>query len=195
MIRKKLFYGLFILTAYSLFTLFFTELTFAASESNVIEKKTISRVYDPIEIPAKHFQQLLGDPLEKIVLYAYLNGQFKPAPFQIDELTQTNDFVLPEGPGGDPENANKLLDPQDLLVFMIADCGDRVSKNEFPLKINHVIEIEISDPIDNSKGWVYLIGFKNKPLISKFPPKIVLLHNKDAFVAHGTTWATVRESR
>ena len=123
-----------------------------------IEPKTLTREIDPVIIPAQatDFQ---GHPIDNFRLFSCNNGELIPIPFQIDERKE-NKYLLPQGPKPDPGDG--IYNDQDELVFMAADSGDRCR-----LKDGNWTELELVDPADNSKGWVYLTFDKELPLSEK----------------------------
>jgi hypothetical protein len=54
-----------------------------------------------------------------------------------------------------------VLDPDDLLVFMACDAGERAPGGAPPAA--HGREIRIDDPIDRTTGWVYVVVADDPP--------------------------------
>jgi len=127
-------------------------LVFPAS-AQVIATKTLHRFYDPVEFRSEMLEGLLGKKLSHLRLYSSVEGAFRQVPYQFDEWTEEGFLVMDEGPDENGELANGLLDAQDMLVFMVRDAGDRVSRDLWPQGAGQGIEIEILDPSTNGKGW------------------------------------------
>jgi hypothetical protein len=102
---------------------------------------------------------VIGSPLSNIRLYSFRDGSFKPILFQIDEMTEDGDWILPDGPTPNKELSNGKLDTWDKIVFMADDSGDRVSKDAWVSGYNKGVEIEITDPLTKEKAWCYLLSF------------------------------------
>ena len=122
-----------------------------------LEEKSLKRYVDPLIIMGEYLSSMQGLPLAGLRLYAFRDQEFVPIPFQVDETTEEGDKVLPAGPEGNPEMANYVIDPQDELLFMAFDSGDKVAFTDSPLNCRQYIEIEVNDPLNNGKGWVYLL--------------------------------------
>ena len=54
------------------------------------------------------------------------------------------------------------LDPDDLLVFMACDAGERAPGGAPPAAAGR--EIRIDDPLDHTTGWAYLVVATDPPL-------------------------------
>jgi len=107
---------------------------------------------------------VVGMPLDNLRLYAWRNGVFEPVLFQIDELTGENgDWVMTGGPIKSDDLSNGKFDSWDILLFMASDTGDRVSDREWPEGYSRGCEIEVYDPLNGEKGWVYLFYFAVDP--------------------------------
>ena len=136
----------------------------------ILKKAADRRFPDPVTIKAEVFPGLVGGALGNYRLYACREGTFKPIRFQIDEMTEEGDFVFPHGKLSNKKAGNGLLDPRDVLLFMAKDAGDRISKTSWPENTGKGKEIEIIDPIDQARSWVYLFYFeKNPPPLCPLP--------------------------
>ncbi len=133
------------------------------SDLTRIEDKTLDRYVDPLIIEGTYLPTMIELPIDGLRLYSHQDQGFVPIPFQIDEVTEDGYKVLPEGPQGNPEKANHVFDKQDELLFMAFDTGDKVKISRMPLNCPQFIEIEINDPLNHKKGWVYLLYFDISP--------------------------------
>ena len=123
-------------------------------------------------IHGREFCRTLNRHIDTLSLMALVNGEIKPIPFQIDEITRDGEWVLtgiPErlkdsGVKPDVDDDNGHFDKNDELVFMIRDSGGRIPKDKYPPGADFVDEIELTDPLDGGKSWVYLCSFpENAP--------------------------------
>ncbi len=128
-----------------------------------IQEKTLERYVDPLIIEGKNLPSMDNLPIEGLRLYSSQDEGFVPVPFQIDEITKEGYKVLPQGPQGNPEKANHVFDKQDEFLFMSFDTGHRIQFAKPPLNCKKYTEVEIQDPLNNKKGWVYLLYFDTSP--------------------------------
>lgn len=135
--------------------------------SQVREKKTLTRVEDYVVMHGGNFRKTLKKKIDDLSLLAVVNGEIKPISFQIDEINEDDEWVLTgipkhlEDRGIKPEvdDDNGHFDKNDELVFMARDSGDRLPKHIYPPGAMALDEIELTDPIDGGKSWVYLAAF------------------------------------
>ena len=160
----------------------------------VLERKTISRFYDPVEFRSEMLEGLLRKKISHLRLYSFAEGCFRQVPYQIDEWTEDGFLVMDQGPEQNGERANGILDKQDMLVFMARDAGDRVSMDLWPEGAGQGIEIEILDPSTNGKGWCYLLHFpESVPEISF--PVLATIDDTEELKLMGTTYTFVGTNR
>jgi hypothetical protein len=129
---------------------------------DILQKKTISRFYDPVEVRGEVLTELLGRQLVLLRLYSFSEGSFHQVPFQFDEWTSDGYLIVDIGPEANAELGNGILDAQDMLAFMARDAGDRVAKSFWPEGVEQGIEIEIIDPLSGGQGWYYLLQFSDQ---------------------------------
>lgn len=101
-------------------------------------------------------------------------GSAVPIPFQIDEINEWGDYVLPEGGNVTSNTGNGVFDMQDELAFMGDDVGPIQTPQTFPdnNKPSLIFEIKAAYPGKNvggaDTGAVYLgIYFQNPPKLSE----------------------------
>lgn len=157
---------------------------------NVLEKKTLQRFYDPVEIRAGILTGLLGAELGKLRLYNFANGSFHSIPFQFDEWTAEGSMILDHGAEENAQQGNGTLDPNDMLVFMARETGDRVPPEHRPDGAGQGIEIEIVDPLTNTKGWAYLLPV-SEPVSEAESPPLSSVDQAEKYIAQGATYTIV----
>ena len=120
--------------------------------------KTLSRVFDPVVVSGRDCG-LTGRPISNYGLYALKADRLAPIPFQIDEKDTDEKFVLAAGKlaASDDDSA---FDDNDELVFMAMDAGDRLlDRAMLPSGTDACAALEVTDPVTQEKGWVYLAAF------------------------------------
>ena len=141
----------------------------ALSGSLAAAEKTLERIEDPVIVEGKELKPLLGAKPEELSLMAWTGEGFEPVPFQVDERDAEGEYVYTMSVEGDkiaPSTAadqDPGLDSNDELVFMVFDTGDRCPEGSFPDGAEKGAEIDITDPVDGGKAWIYLFAFKNEP--------------------------------
>jgi len=126
---------------------------------DILQKKTVSRFYDPVEVRGEILTGLLEKQISQLRLYSFSDGSLHQVPFQFDEWTSDGFLIVDIGPEANAELGNGILDPQDMLAFMARDAGDRVPESYWPDGVEQGIEIEIIDPLSGGQGWFYLLQF------------------------------------
>lgn len=126
---------------------------------------TMTRLYDPVQVPGELLASLHGAPLDRLRLYAYKGGRMRQIPYQLDERLENGDYLFSMGPGANYDLANNKLDPQDLLMLPIEHTGGRAPKAAWPTADG--IEIELVDPLDHGRSYCYLLRFPEKA-----PPRL-----------------------
>ena len=160
------------------------------ANENILEKKTIDRYYDPIEIHAEVLKEVLGKKISEMQLYSFVDGSFRQVPFQFDEWTEEGSMILDLGREPNGELANGILDKQDMLVFMAREAGDRVSRDLWPGGVTQGIEIEIKDPLTDGKGWCYLLYFSEAAPKMSFG-EVSTVDDTDMLIAEGKSYTVV----
>jgi len=167
--KKSLFTGLVIILALSIVSAAWSETVVTP-----LSKNTITREFDHVVIQGKDLKENLGKPISQMRLFILKDGKMQPTPFQIDEVTDDGDWVLPyKSPYLYEKTASKsvlvqdeppeVMDENDQLAFMITDIGDRAAPPLWPAGWLYADEITLTDPLTNDQGWVYLFSFTNPP--------------------------------
>lgn len=113
--------------------------------------KTLDRNDDPAIVTGASLPEFLGVPLNQLFVYAFHKNEWRQIPWQFDEVK--DELYLPVD--------NNKLDAVDELVVMGADCGDRITANEWINDANSHsyprYEITVVDPLNTSKlAWFYV---------------------------------------
>jgi len=143
----------FILTVISVAFCFF------AKPSSCAQKSTLTRVLDPITVTGDRLSAFKGRAIESLRLYAAAKGgKLTPIPFQVDERDGDGNYVFK----GRKDKDNGKLDDNDELVFMARDAGAMADTKTWPAGYEKSAVLEITDPVDGGRAWVYLFSFKGK---------------------------------
>ena len=150
------------------------------------EARTLTRSIDPLEVSGSAVLNMTGAELSRLRLLSSRNGKLTPIPFQIDQKNVENDWVwdvIPESPelddgfndetsfrvehrkdlthdNQDPPGKD-IFDTNDVVVFLVKDAGDQDREAVLQLGAKRLVELEIADPVDQGKGWVYLAWFES----------------------------------
>ncbi len=165
-----------------------------AGSKQVISAKTLDRFYDPVEVSAELFPRLLNSELSRLGLFAFHEGRLTPIPYQFDEWTEDGEMILKLGEENNADRSNNRLDPQDQLVFMARDAGSRAAPETWRKESRTGVEIEIIDPLNQNRAWVYLLYFPHET----FPKQTKRLLEVDTGIPlqlHGATFDVVGMSR
>ncbi len=135
------------------------------------EAKSITRIFDPVIMEGRLFPELMGKKIKNLRLFAFLAGEFKPIPFQIDEKLPDGSYALPNLFPGVHEGKDVitndedqgLFDENDDLIFLVKDIGDRAAKSLWREGYNKGMEIIVTDPLTDGKGYAYLLHFETPP--------------------------------
>ena len=97
-------------------------LTTNTAISQVLQNKTIDRPHEAYFNNSRDVAEFQGVAIGELHLYAFRDSKWMPIPFQIDERDDING-----GPLDYFATHNGLLDPDDEIVHMVRDLGDRVT--------------------------------------------------------------------
>lgn len=120
-------------------------------------EKTMTRLHDPVQVSGSLLERLLGTPLSSLRLFALRGGALEQIPFQIDERLPDGTFCFALGREANAGQANNILDGRDFLLFRVGDSGSRLPRADWPSPLG--VEIELGDPQDGGRSWVYLQSF------------------------------------
>ncbi|NOQ87334.1 MAG: hypothetical protein GQ550_00270, partial [Gammaproteobacteria bacterium] len=156
------------------------------------ESYSLTRSIDPIIISGSEIPDMTGTEISNLRVFMSRNGYIRPVPFQIDQKNSINDWVWDVVYDSDKvddrffeeeseqivEQKNltdddqdplgkSVFDKNDVLVFLVKDAGDRDRKSIMRLGADKLLELKITDPVNQTKGWVYLAYFESDvPAIS-----------------------------
>jgi len=126
------------------------------------QEKTLKRVDDPLAVEGKILGALTGTRPDRLSLMACASDGFQPVPFQIDEKNPAGDYVYTHGPKAGVDT-DPNLNANDELVFMAESIGGRCDDRPWPEGARAGVRIEITDPVDRGRGWLYLFEFEGSP--------------------------------
>jgi len=129
------------------------------TSANIVKSKTLTRFHDPVIVKTSFLRKLPTRKTANYRLYSAHQGTLFPIPFQFDERDGKDEVVFPDT-NDSPEFS---FDGNDELVFMAKDLGDRIAPSLLPTKKNVALEIEVTDPVNASQGWTYLVHFPEIP--------------------------------
>ncbi len=120
---------------------------------------TLTRFHDPVIVTTSLFPELPTRETTNYRLYSSHHGVLSPIPFQFDERDKAGEIIFPDSDDTD----EFAFDDNDELVFMAKDLGDRIDPSLLPSERNIALEIEVTDPVNASRGWAYLLHFPETP--------------------------------
>jgi hypothetical protein len=105
---------------------------------------------EPVIIQGSDISNFLGSAIDELWVYSYISGDWIQIPFQIDERNDANGSYFYDSEDG-------FLDSNDEIVFMPFDSGyEAPGANRVPNTESERYKINITDPIDSSKRYVYI---------------------------------------
>jgi len=119
------------------------------------QENQLDREFEPIVLWMESFTEIYDAPADEFFLYRFDNSDstWHQIPFQYDEVSDSTGSYF------DPDNG--LVDPNDELVFMAKDAGDRAPEDRWLMEQgaldNPRFEIQVTDGAHpDEAGWVYL---------------------------------------
>ena len=131
----------------------------STADGAAAQVNTLDRDLEPIIINGADLPGLAGAPVDDLFAFAYTDGAWAQIPIQVDEMAFdviTKTFYV-------TMERSSALDPNDEIVFMAMDTGDKAPASEAPMMNGQPVnslwyEVEITDPTAPSKkGWAYLV--------------------------------------
>ncbi len=144
------------------------------------EPTAFHRPLDPVVLEARSVKTLLGVEIANLWVYGFRDGSFRPAPFQIDEVTEEDSFVYNHGLKPNPEEGNGILDPRDMICMRAEDAGARGPDDtaSWPEGADRRVVLKLVDPINGAEGFLSLFHFpQGLPSFSVPPPGEMLADN------------------
>ncbi len=131
-------------------------------------RKSLNRLVDLAALEASCFDQLRGRRLDQIAVVAWRQGRLRHIPFDLLEFTQDNRIVLPCGPEANPADGDGIFNHHDHLIFMAADCGDRIGVKRLRDQFRQVRAVEeVAISRGDEQGWVYVLAAPSLPLFDE----------------------------
>lgn len=118
----------------------------------------LARTTDPVTAPGYKLRTLNGFKITQLGLFAFDGEVLRPIPFQIDEKRDGR-YVYAHGDIASTDIDEGALDADDELAFICADAGPRLQPMLLPPGVKAGVELEIVDPRDGGRGYVYLLAF------------------------------------
>jgi hypothetical protein len=107
----------------------------------------------PVTLRGDQLGSLVGEFGARLKVFAYRSSNFVLVPFQVDQKLPNGDYALTGGPDATAANDRAVLGPDDEIVVMRDDFGDRVADRR-ALPINSV---EIAAPgVNGSICYAYV---------------------------------------
>lgn len=144
-------------------------------ESSPTEPKNVTgslnRFPDPVFILGETLPPaFLGKEIRSLRLFRFVDKDFEPIRFQVDERTEQGDWIFPYGKRNNGPQSNGRLDKQDVILFMARDAGEKAQGSIGFQGAGPVTGIELEDPVDQGNGWVYLASYPGEaPSLSDLP--------------------------
>ncbi len=166
----------------------FSQLTLCAFVLGVAGKAFATIHVAPVVVTGSKILLATHYPISMYRLYrSDANGKGILIPFQIDEINQWGDYVLPDGGTITSQTGNGMFDPQDELAFMGEDVGPVAAPTQWdggrPTLIFEVrVSFQGKNPHGESEGAVYL-GVFFQPAPEPSPKKYVHFDPKHAEIA------------
>ncbi|GEM_PF-2078036 len=126
-------------------------------------KRTLARQLDVIKVNGDLLGSLDGVQIKNLSLLVLKGGILVPIPFQVNERDRKGQYVMTAGKTARRDEDGGKLDPNDELVFLVSDAGDRLPEAG-RLEGGNRIEIEITDPrYPDQRAWAYLSRYDAPP--------------------------------
>lgn len=143
-------------------------ITFFISTTIYANERVFKREFDPVIIEGADLAPFIGRDINNFRLYrsVFNRGRIdtRVIPFQFDEKNEKGDWIFNFDKHGNPVPLKRTsLSPRDQLVFMAKDAGEKIEANQLKLKNADVMEIQLTDPLNNTHAYVYLAYFKDNP--------------------------------
>lgn len=163
----------------------------AASAQEALAPRTLTRVVDTVVIPGSALgPRLAGAHKDRVRVYSCRGGFMAPIVFQVDERSEAGGYCYDQGPEDRrvKDADDGLIDGNDELLVLARDAGDRARPEALRLVPGHtaVQEVELSDPLDGRKAWVYVFRFDRGQPPPRLPTDLVRLTSEPN--GEGKTW-------
>jgi len=133
----------------------------------VRQPRTLSRVVDTVVIPGEQLGAIRGVHKERIRVYTCRSGYLIPIVYQLDERDDGGTYCYDQGPRElrVVDSDRGRIDDNDELLVLARDAGARAHPAAFGMVPGYtaVQEVELRDPLDEGKAWVYVFSFRSPP--------------------------------
>jgi hypothetical protein len=119
--------------------------------------RTLTRTEDFVVITGADVSGLDGAEVSDLRLYSCKGAGCSPIPLQVDKRDSFGRYVFQIDKYLDADRDGTRLDSNDEICFMAEDSGDKSPASWKPEAAAKGVEIELRDPLDGGKAWVYLI--------------------------------------
>jgi hypothetical protein len=124
-----------------------------------LKAQTISRTDDPVVVKGEKMRLLAGTEINRLSLMRWQVKGWEAVPFQVDEKDSNDEYVFTEG-DKTTQDTDPGFDANDELIFMVSDAGARRPDGKVPAGAGKGVELELVDPVDSGRAWVYLFHFE-----------------------------------
>jgi hypothetical protein len=108
-----------------------------------------------VQVAAAHYPALSGQSAGALSVMAWEHGQFRPVPFQVDEMSASGMIWFDDtelAPAGEPG----VFDASDVLLVMRSDAGLRAPGDAVPKEGERLQELRLSSE-DGAGGFLYVM--------------------------------------
>ncbi len=93
--------------------------------------------------------------LSQIQVFAFHSASLTPIPFQIDERDRRGRWVIKAGPRPSRDDQPGRFDPNDAIIFLRRDMGQRATASAFPTEAARWHEVRLGSQ-EAALGFVYI---------------------------------------
>ncbi len=113
--------------------------------------------------------------LSQIQVFAFHSAALTPIPFQIDERDRRGRWVIKAGPRPSRDDQPDRFDPNDAIIFLRRDIGQRAPAAAFPAGATRWHEVHLGSQ-EAALGFVYIrVGVKlaqpTRPSLVRYDPQ------------------------
>jgi len=148
--KKPRFRRMAVLATFAMFLLANFVAIFIFNPISPVSAQSIEQRVEPVIVLGSELLNFDGAATDEIWVYAYVGGEWKQIPFQVDERNDLNGSYFFGADDG-------VLDGNDEIVFMPFDAGYPAPASSWVLGTEaQRYEIIVTDPIDSSVKYVYI---------------------------------------
>lgn len=129
-----------------------------------VAARSLARFHDPVVVTTAVLAALPDRSTVRLRLYRMQDGALRPTVYQFDRRDPNGDVAL--------SDTDFVADDDDELVFMADDTGDRATLDDLPPGATAALELEVMDPRDRARGWVYVVHFDDPPPLAPREPYV-----------------------